>query len=209
MDNSEVNRDSIDFPYLDREEAMFLLGRIRDSIECSLCPRWSRGCTANHTRAEMMGIPLKHFIEKQVPGTEGHMCAKLRTIVNLSDAELQIVHKSYDSFMRGKVGYLDKIDGRVNYKNSSLENHISEVEKRLTDKLNASKDYYEKQMALIRLEANRKIDEAIRMQAQYGHLVEKAIEIETAYNEMNDLRRQVEELRRENSELKQNQNPPQ
>lgn len=211
MDNSEFrdvpDEGIVEFPYLDREEAMFLLGRIRDSIECSLCPRWSRGCGANHTRAEMMGIPLKHFVENQVPGTEGHMCAKLRTIVNLSEAELQAVHRSYDLMMRKKIGYLDRVDGRIGYRNLGLEQQLRDIESKLTDKLNASKDYYEKQIAIIRLEANRKVEESMRIQAQYGYLIDRATEIETSYEEMKNLRQEVERLRAENEQLKNNQPP--
>ena len=188
---------------------MFLLGRIRDGLECSLCPRWSRGCTANHTRAEMMGIPLKQFVERQIPGTEGHMCAKLRNIVNMSDAELAMMQKSYDAQMRLKIGYLEKVDGRVSYKNTSADQQIKELEQSLNEKLNATKDYYEKQVAALRLDANRKIDEALRMQAQYHYLVDQATKLEEAEKELSSLRHQLEQTRQENAQLKQNPPPQQ
>jgi hypothetical protein len=200
-------QSGFDFPYLDRDEAMFLLGRIRDGLECSLCPRWSRGCTANHTRAEMMGIPLKQFVEKQIPGTEGHMCAKLRNIVNMSDAELEQLHKSYDLQMKSKIGFLDKIEGKVTYKNASLEHQVQDVERRLTEKMNATRDYYEKQMAVLRLEANRKIEEAMRIKETQQYLFDQATALEEANHELSRLKAEAEALRQENAQLKQNQPP--
>lgn len=213
MDHPEFNNppgdERLDFPYLDREEAMFLLGRIRDGLECSLCPRWSRGCTANHTRAEMMGIPLKQFVERQIPGTEGHMCAKLRNIVNMSDAELAMMQKSYDAQMRLKIGYLDKVDGRATYKNISADQQIRDLEQSLNEKLNATKDYYEKQVAALRLDANRKIDEALRMQAQYHYLVDQATKLEDTEKQLSEMRHQIARLQEENAQLKQNPPSPQ
>lgn len=213
MDNSEFENvpgfDQIDFPYLDRDEAMFLLGRIRDGLECSLCPRWSRGCTANHTRAEMMGIPLKQFVEKQIPGTEGHMCAKLRNIVNMSDAELSQMHKSYDTQMKLKIGYLDKVDGRVTYTNTSANEQIQKQDQSWNDRLHATKEYYEKQVAALRLEANRKIEEAMRIQSQYSYLYDQASALEDAQNELNRIRAEMESLRQENAQLRQDNQPPQ
>lgn len=188
---------------------MFLLGRIRDGLECSLCPRWSRGCTANHTRAEMMGIPLKQFVEKQITGTEGHMCAKLRTIVNMSDAELEVLQRSYNSQMKAKIGYLDKIDGKVTFKNDSFEKQLRDLERSLTDKMNATKDYYEKQIAVLRIDANRKIDQAMQTQAQFHYLADQANFLEENRDEFNRLKAEVDALRQENAQLKQNQPPPQ
>lgn len=135
------------------------------------------------------------------------MCAKLRTIVNMSDAELAILQKSYDAKMRQKVGYLDKVEGKVSYKNVSSDQQMQELERSLTEKINATRDYYEKQIAILRLEANRKIDEAMRMQAQYGHLVEQATELEESHNELQNLRSEVEKLRNENAQLKSNTPP--
>lgn len=212
MENPEFEgvpqQDGIDFPYLDRDEAMFLLGRIRDGLECSLCPRWSRGCTANHTRAEMMGIPLKQFVERQISGTEGHMCAKLRNIVNMSEAELDQLHKSYDAQMKSKIGFLDKIEGKVTYRNDSLENQVQEVERRLNDKLHATREYYEKQMAALRLEANRKIEEAMRVKETQQYLFDQATALEETRHELTRMQAEAEALRLENAQLKQNQ-PPQ
>lgn len=213
MENSEFDnvpeQDKVDFPYLDRDEAMFLLGRIRDSIECSLCPRWVRGCTANHTRAEMMGIPLKQFVERQVSGTEGHMCAKLRNIVNMSDAEISMMNKSFDAKMKTKIGFLDKVDGKTSYVNISADNQIQQLEKNFNEKIAATKDYYEKQVAALRLEANRKIDEALRMQAQYHYLADQASALEEAQRSVEDLRSQMQHLLQENAQLKQSLQPPQ
>lgn len=212
MDNSEFENVPdpvrIDFPYLDRDEAMFLLGRIRDGLECSLCPRWSRGCTANHTRAEMMGIPLKQFVERQIPGTEGHMCAKLRNIVNMSEAELNQLHRSYDAQMKLKIGYLDKVDGRVSYTNSSVEQQFRQSEQAWVDKFNATKEYYDKQVAALRLEANRKIEEAVRIRETHQYLFDQASTLEETQNELSRVRAEIEALRLENAQLKQNQ-PPQ
>lgn len=214
-DNSQPSGGSsseepiVEFPYLDRDEAMFLLGRVRDGAECSMCPRWSRGCTANLSRSDMLQTPLKQFIEKHVPGTEGHMCAKLRAIVNISDAELAELNKKFSNELKKRVSYLSRTGEKFVYANQSIEELIQQFDGVLQSQRKEVEAFYEQQILNIKLEANRMIDEALKekdrfeSERSYNQLADQhKKEVQDLRNLVKQLENEMGSLRNENTSLK-------
>jgi hypothetical protein len=98
---------SFSISYLDKNEAMFLLGLLK-SVPCSHCTDFYRGCRGGMTLQETAMMSENDYIERHIQGTEAYVCGKLRNIIVLSKAEEQELDNNFESDFNRRISLLTK-----------------------------------------------------------------------------------------------------
>jgi hypothetical protein len=106
---NESTREKTTFSisYIDKNEAMYLLGLLRH-VPCSHCPDFYRGCEGSSTLQESAMITEKDFMSRHFMGTEAFLCGKLRNIVILSKAEEQELQNTFESDFNKRVSLISQ-----------------------------------------------------------------------------------------------------
>lgn len=107
LGDSTKNNIQFSISYLDKNEAVFILGLLK-SIPCTHCPDFFKGCEGGPTLQEAAMMSDQDYIHRNIPGTEGFLCGKLRNILNLSKAEEQEVNNSFENSFNKRVSVLSQ-----------------------------------------------------------------------------------------------------
>ena len=105
--NDLLGKQDFAISYVDRQEATFLLGILRN-VNCSGCPDFYRGCKGGLTLHENATIDHETYLYKQQGGTEEHLCGKLRNILALGTAEEQELQNNFEGQFNRRVSLLSK-----------------------------------------------------------------------------------------------------
>lgn len=104
---SEHTENSFVISYLDKNEAIFLLGLLKP-VSCTHCPDFYKGCRGGSTFQESAMLSDSEYIDRHVMGTEGFICGKLRNIIALSKAEEQELSNKFESDFNSRISLLTK-----------------------------------------------------------------------------------------------------
>jgi hypothetical protein len=135
------------FEYLDKAESAFLLSLIKH-VDCLYCPDYHLGCRGGYVASQMMNMPAREYIERQIPGTEAFLCGKLRNIVLAEDSKLIEAKKQFENMLKSDIGYLTKEDDRCVVNNINIDTLKNSLEVE-----------YQRQMARIIQETNKKLSQ--------------------------------------------------
>jgi hypothetical protein len=128
-ENTIPENDDIHFDYINREEAIFILGFTR-LADCINCPDFSLGCEGNPSHAQIANTSTKEYIYRHRKGTEPFLCGKLRNIIIASETKFSDLNESFDRTIKDLCGYLEKDFNRciVNTSKNDRELHNIEIQ---------------------------------------------------------------------------------
>jgi hypothetical protein len=141
------------FDYLDRDEALFLMASLR-GVECPNCPRFYKGCKGNHTRGDSMSAPIEDWLTRHRNGTEGHLCHKLRTLINMGEIEYQQFMASIKQDQKDRLAVIIRKNEEAVITNSVSEDTKQQIKQALADN-NA-------RWAAKMTDADKRVDDIIR-----------------------------------------------
>jgi hypothetical protein len=107
LDNTDNTRPEFSISYIDKNEAMFILGLLKP-MPCTHCPDFHKGCSGGSTLQENAMMSERDFIDRHIHGTEEFLCGKLRNIVALSRAEEQDMSNKFEMSFNKRVSMLTK-----------------------------------------------------------------------------------------------------
>jgi hypothetical protein len=133
--------------YVDKQEATFLLGLLRH-ISCSNCVCFYNGCQGGPSLQENAALSDQEYISKQMLGTEGYLCGKLRNIIALSRAEEQDLQNKFEVDFNRKISLLAKKGEEEKfvliYDKDEFNGIAKTIEKQMVDKIQRDVDQINK-----------------------------------------------------------------
>ena len=135
-ENEEAKKFSIS--YVDKNEAMFILGLLR-TVPCSHCPAFYKGCKGGSTMQETALMSDRDYIDRHIQGTEAYLCGKLRNIVALSKAEEYELDNKFEEDYNKRISLLTK-KGEDNkyvlvHDKDEFDQIIKTIERQMIEKL--------------------------------------------------------------------------
>lgn len=157
----ETKRASFSISYLDKNEAVFLLGLLKP-VPCTHCPDFFKGCVGGPTLQEAAMMSDRDFIDRHFEGTEGFLCGKLRNIVALSKAEEQELSNNFEMDFNKRVSVLskkndDKSKFVLIHDKDELSNIMKNMEHQMIEKLQYDIEKVNKHNNIIVAEMQQKL----------------------------------------------------
>lgn len=107
LENQSAKEIKFSISYLDRNEAIFLLGLLKP-VPCTHCPDFYRGCKGGTTFQETAMMTENDYIDRPIAGTEAFICGKLRNLIALSRAEEQEINNQFEKDFNKRISLLTK-----------------------------------------------------------------------------------------------------
>lgn len=100
-----MNKFKID--YITKEEATFILGILKH-VPCTNCVDFYKGCSGNSSVHDVMMMDDSEYLYKHIPGTEKHLCGKLRTVINLEDIQEKQLQEMFEEDVNKKISFISR-----------------------------------------------------------------------------------------------------